>query len=128
MRLLALALVLVAGCGGPAKYAAEKYVSVGPKEEQYVPMLGPEKTAKVSVTATTGGVPVELYLVTANNPEEAERIVRKQDTKNFIASRINKVDPAMEGTLPAGATYVIAVVNDSQDKTALVTIRIKERE
>jgi hypothetical protein len=123
---LALLPVLMLGGCGPAKYDKTQYVTVGPKEEQYLPMAPPDKPTKVTIAATTGGVPIELYLVAANNQEEAERIIRKQDTKNFIASRIDKVDPKTEGTLPKETGYVIVVVNTSRDKSAAVTIRITE--
>ncbi len=125
-HLLFIALLL-SGCG-QARWSVEQYVNVDPKEEKYVPMTPPPKDMAISVTAKSGGIPIELYLVNANNQEEAERIIRKQDPKSILASRIGKVDPQCEGKLSAANGYVIVVVNQSGTKTAPVTVTITEKE
>src|SRR5436190_23026510 len=110
LGLLGVALLLAGGCG-PAKWQAEeKFASVPPKEEVYLAMPPPPREVDVRVEAKSSGVPIELYVVKATNPEEAERIVRKQDTTQFICSAIGKVDPVREGKLPANQGYVVVLV------------------
>ncbi|OAI45635.1 hypothetical protein AYO44_12665 [Planctomycetaceae bacterium SCGC AG-212-F19] len=125
--MLGVALLLSGGCGQVKWQAEEKYASVPPKEEVYLPMPAPPRAVEVRVEAKSSGVPIELYLVKANNPEEAERIVRKQDTNQFICSAIGKVDPVREGKLAVDNGYVIVLINTSRDKSAPVTVRITEK-
>ena len=127
LAFVGVALLQASGCG-PAKWQAEeKFASVPPKEEVYLAMAPPPRDMEVRVEANSSGVPIELYVVKATNPEEAERIVRKQDTTQFICSAIGKVDPVREGKLPANQGYVIVLVNQSREKSAPVSLRVAEK-
>ena len=125
--LFAALMVLAGGCGKP-KFEVEKYATVGPKEERYIPMAPPEKAIPVTVSAMTGGISIEFYIVNANNQDEAEPIIRKQNTKLFLASSINKPDPKRDLKLSNTNGYVIVLVNPSAEKEVSVTVRITERE
>lgn len=112
----ALVVLGLAGCGSVLK--DDRTVSVNPGEWKAVEYSAPKKEQKVVIDFTATGGPVSAYVVLQKDREAADKAVdANRMPANTLASRENASSGKLEATIPAGAAFVLLVVNASGKPT-----------
>ena len=123
MRYLSLLVVcLVAGCGKLDVKRDTDVEALGFKAYTIDPA---KKEQKVTVTVSSPGVPVNVYLVLEKDRAEVEKALEEhQRPKNVLGSQEKTEQATVEGTVPGGVAASVLLYNPST-KTAHVATQIK---
>src|SRR5262245_49546873 len=114
-------VILVAGC--QAKLNVEKSFAMQSGDTQFLLIDAPVGEQKINVAVSSGGVPVNLYVVPGSTGEQAASAIK--DKKGVLASKAGAADPAVDATIPAKQAFVVAV--ETPEKPANVKIKVTSR-
>lgn len=123
-KILVVTLFLAVGC--QQKLDVDKTADLDPGDEIMYPIDAPTRDQRVTVTAQSGGVEINLFIVKAKTDEDAKKIIQKQTGDEIFAKTLGKVDPTLETVVPGGTAYYVAATNPSQ-KEAKVSVKITGR-
>jgi hypothetical protein len=122
--LLIILLLPMAGCGQKLDY--ETTLLVGDGEVQTLSIDPPKRAQKVSVTATSSGSPVSVYVVLEKDKESAKQALLdgKKPAQALIGTAKTK-DATLEANVPAQTAAVVLV--GGARKSSEVKVKISGR-
>ena len=126
LRLHWLGVVLLGslGCQQGPKVDLLYQTRVEPFGTKVFLLTATEKDEPVTVTATTGNAKIDLYILKAQNEEEATKIVDNQSKEGVLMNRLGKANPQFDCVLAAYTRYVLAIHSKID---ANVTVKITSR-
>jgi hypothetical protein len=120
---LGLCLLLGGGCRRQT-LDDERTVSLDAGALKSFPVDAPRRDEKVTVTFSSPGVPVSVYLVDAKAAEQAIDTIRPP--ANALASAVSTEQGTIEGTVPAKTEFAV-VLHNPGTKATQVKMTIKGR-
>jgi hypothetical protein len=126
LRLHWLGLILLgaAGCQQGPKVDLLYQTRIEPNATKVFLLTATEKDEPVTVTATSGNAKIDLYILKAQNEEEATKIIDNQSKDGILMNKLAKANPQFECVLAAYTRYVLAVHSKID---ANVTVKITSR-
>jgi hypothetical protein len=115
-------LAFAAGCQAPLN-VENSYPSMQPGETKFILVGAPISEQKVTVTVSSGGVPINVHVVPGTTGEQAEKAIKAK--QGILGSKTNTADPTVEATIAAKQAFVVAV--ETPDKPANVKVKITSR-
>src|SRR5262245_432385 len=106
--LLAILFLALPGCGQKLDYESSMQLDAG--DVQWISIDSPKREQRVSVTVTSSGSPVDVYVVLGKDKEAAKQALL--DTKKPTESLANKVktrESTLEVTIPANTGFAVLV-------------------
>jgi hypothetical protein len=117
-------MALLAGCQ-PLNY--EKTYTLAPGGSEMVRSDPPKYDQKVTVTATAGEDPLNLYLTLEEDAAAVDAALKSgKPPKNFLAGKDREPNPSVEAKVPAGKSFAV-VLSNAGPKTVEVKLKIKGR-
>jgi hypothetical protein len=122
---IAACLVLAAGCG---KVNLEKSATLEPGDFKAITIDAPRSEQKVSVSATSTGAPIDVYIALEGDPDTALKLAEdlargSKPPASVIASKQKATEATFDAVIPARKGYSVLLVNGSTKK-ADVNIKI----
>jgi hypothetical protein len=122
--LLAALLLVVAGCGQKLNY--DTTVQLGDGEVQSLSIEPPKREQKVSVTVTSSGSPIDVYIVLDKDKEAAKQaLLDRKKPAEALASKVKTQDATLEATIAANTGF--AVLLGGANKNAQVKVKVTGR-
>ena len=121
--LLAALLVALPGCG---KLHYESTVELGAGEVELILVDPPKREQQISVTVTSSGSPINVYVVLAKDKEVAkEALLNGQKPAASLAGKVKTQEATLEATVPANTGFVILLGGAS--KSSQVKVKVTGR-
>ncbi|SRR6266404_876944 len=122
--LLAILLLVLPGCGQKLDY--ETAVELDEGQVQLIFIDPPKKEQKVSVTVTSSGSPIDVYVVLDKDKEAGKQALldRKKPTGS-LASKTKTQNATLEATIPANTGF--AILLGGANKNSRVTAKVTGR-
>jgi hypothetical protein len=119
--LLAASLLAVPGCG--QKLYHENTVQLGAGEVQLILIDAPKREQRVSLTVSSGGSPVDVYVVAEKDKEAAkEAVLDGKKPSASLAGKVKVQDATLEATIPANTAFAILLGGASKSSTVKVKV------
>jgi hypothetical protein len=122
---IAACLVLAAGC---SKVNLEKSAALEPGDFKAVTIDAPRGEQKVSVSVTSTGAPIDVYVALEGDPDAALKLAEdlargNKPPASVIAGKQKATEATLDAVIPARKSYSVLLVNGSTKK-ADVKIKI----
>ena len=121
LAICAFPLMLLMGC--KQKVDQKNTYALEPGDIKGVIVDAPKKEQKIVVTAKSSDGPVDVHLIEIKgNSEELDKLLNDKAAGNILAKQEKTQDAKLEGTVPGGSKFAVAVSNAK--KTTSVDVHI----
>jgi hypothetical protein len=126
---LAPLVSLLLGISGCQRLDADRTVKLEPSQVHAILFDAPRSDQKVSVTMSSPGAPVEVYLLLEKDREAAVQSLeqgKRPAKEQILASKDKAEEATLEATVPAKSGYAV-LLNSKAGKTAEVKVKVAGR-
>lgn len=122
--LLASIVLALPGCGQKLYHETTVQLSAG--EVQLLLIDAPRRDQKISVTVTSSGSPIDVYVVLAKDKEAGkEALLNGKKPTESLAGKVKTQDATLEANIPANTEF--AVLLGGASKSSQVKMKVTGR-
>src|SRR5437879_5858568 len=105
---LAILLLVLPGCGQKLNY--ETTVELDESQVRSIMIDPPKREQKVSVTVTSSGSPIDVYVVLDKDKEAGKQaLLDRRKPAGSLAGKVKLQEATLEATIPVGTGFAILV-------------------
>jgi hypothetical protein len=124
LSFLAILLVALPGCGQRLNY--DTTVDLREAEVQSLTVDAPKKEQKVTITVSSAGSPIDVYVVLDKDKEAGKQaLLDYKKPTGSLAGKTKTQDATLEATIPAKTEF--AVLLGGANKSTRVTVKVSGR-
>jgi hypothetical protein len=122
--LLAIVLLALPGCGQKLDY--ETTVDLDEGQVQSIAIDAPKREQKVSVTVTSSGSPIDVYVALDKDKEAGKQaLLDRQKPAQSLAHKVKTQEANLEATIPANTGF--AILLGGANKNSRVSVKVTGR-